>query len=133
MRCLWESVRKFPSPVACWTTSRLDPFPPDGSASIAWRSETSTTIRTSTSTIEPVVRIVRSFLRKTLRQTRWKNFTSHPLQGSRSGQLLGVEDSLVEMDHAMGAAGCLRIVSHHHDRLVELAVQPIQELQNLVG
>ena len=74
MRCLWERGRRLPRPVKCWTMRRFAPFPPDGSASIAWSSEVRTTIRTSTRTIEPVVRTIRVFLRKTFFQIRRRYF-----------------------------------------------------------
>ena len=74
IRWRWESGRKLASPVACWTTSRLAPFPPEGSASIAASSDTSVTISTRTRMIEPVVRTVRVFLRKTFFQISRKYF-----------------------------------------------------------
>src|SRR5207249_5267745 len=125
---------------------RLEPLPPEGSCSIACRSETRTTIRTSTSTIEEVVRTVRVFLRKTFLQISRKYFIRDLFslgdlavprapqaadQGSRLGQLFCVEDSLVQVHHPVGPAGGLRVVRDHHDRFLELLIQAVQQLQDL--
>src|SRR6476619_3523210 len=130
MRCRCESGRNDASPVACCTTSRLAPRPPDGSASIAFRSETRTTMRTSTRMIEAVVRNIRVFLRKTFLQIRRKNFIappSHPPEVAGLGQLVGLENALVEVHHPVGTARGLRVVRDHDDRFAELLVQALQK------
>src|SRR5687768_5399468 len=128
IRCLWESGSSEASPVACCTTRRLAPRPPEGSASIAFRSDTRTTISTSTRMIEPVVRTIRVFLRKTFLQTRRKYFigsSSHPAHVAGLGQLVGLEHALVEMHHPVRAGRRLRVVRHHDDRLPELLIQTL--------
>ena len=52
---------------------------------------------------------------------------------ARPGALVGVEHALVEVDHAVGPRGRLRVVRHHDDRLAELLVQAPQQLEDLVA
>src|SRR2546428_5334239 len=127
---------KLASPVACCTTMFAAPLVRPVPYSSASRSEDSTTISTRTRTIDAMVKKARLFLRNTFFQMKRRNFTAspplaRPLHGRR--RLLGRQDALVEMEHAVGARGGPRVVGHHHGGLAVLHIQPVQEIEDLAG
>src|SRR5690606_2549587 len=85
---------------------------------ITVRSSTNATIATAT---PKTVRSARSRFRATLRTAMEVRFTvaSH-------------EVALVEAPHGPGALGGCRIVGDHHDRLFELFVQLLEQVQDVV-
>src|SRR5262245_1632947 len=82
--------------------------------------------RNSAITTLSMVRMVRRLLRNRLTRTREKRFMASPRRSV--GQ-----HALVEMQHPVGALGGVRIVGDHDDRLLELLVEPLQQLQDLLA
>src|SRR5882672_4323577 len=126
---------KFARPVACCTTMWVAPLPVPVVPSIASRSEESTTIRTSTSTIEAIVRKARIFLRKTFFQMKRKYFTASPRVPRTlddSGRLRR-QHPLVQVELPVGAPRGPRVVRHHDDRLVVLVIQAVEQDEDLLG
>src|SRR5262252_4278092 len=81
--------------------------------------------RNSAITTLSMVRIVRRLLRNRLTRTRENRFMSSPRRSV--GQ-----HALVEVQHPVGALGGVRIVGHHDDGLLELAVESLEQLQDLL-
>src|SRR5712691_1824150 len=70
---------------------------------------------------------VRRLLRFALLRTRPMNFTMPSL----SDLLLRFDEgALLEMKDARGALGGVRVVRHHHDRLLVFLVQPLQQREH---
>src|SRR5437773_9636148 len=126
---------KLARPVACCTTMWVAPLPVPVVPSIASRSEESTTISTSTSTIEAIVRKARIFLRKTFFQIKRKYFTASPRvpRTLDDGGRLRRQHPLVQVELPVGAPRGPRVVRHHDDRLVVLVVQAVEKDQDLLG
>ena len=95
-----------------------------------------------------IVSAVRRLLRRALFRTRPMNFMSSSGGPGRSSRnrpptlldrsiayrcALLDQRALLEVQEVRGALGRVRIVRHHHDRLLELLIQPLQERQNLAG
>src|SRR5947208_1221117 len=126
---------KLARPVACCTTMWVAPLPVPVVPSIASRSDESTTIRTSTSTMDAIVRKARIFLRKTFFQMKRKYFmASAQIAGplDRRGSLLR-QHPLVQVELPVGARGRPRVVRHHDDRLVVFDVQAVEQDEYLLG
>src|SRR5690242_19928927 len=76
-----------------------------------------------------IVRIVRRLLRP-----RFTSTSESRLIVSSSGRAhdgiraaLGLEHALLEVQAPARALGGVRVVRHHHDRLLELAVEPLEQ------
>src|SRR5256885_12691268 len=126
---------KLARPVACCTTMWVAPLPVPVVPSIASRSDESTTMRTSTSTMEAIVRKARIFLRKTFFQMKRRNFMGSP----RFPRSLGGHGSLrrphplVQVELPVGARRGPRVVRPHDDGLVGLVVQAVEQGEELLG
>ena len=75
--------------------------------------------------IAPIVKNVRNFRRSRLRQTMGRNFMRPPP--------LRHEHALVEMQRALGARRRVRIVRHHDDGLALVAIERLQQIEDLVA
>src|SRR4249919_3731148 len=76
-----------------------------------------------------IVSRLRSLARKTLRKTNLRKNTQPSVpERCRVGEL-----TLVEIDHVMCGTSRARIVRDHHDRLAQLAVQPVEQAQDVGG
>ena len=73
---------------------------------------------------ESSVKVVRNFRRQTFFQMSGRNFMRHRLPG---------QDALVEVQRAPRALGGVRIVGHHDDRLAVLAIERLQQVEDLVA
>src|SRR5690606_16690510 len=85
--------------------------------------------------IEASVRKVRVLRRNSAAQTRWKYFMSTSSVSAASGRpdLLLDQHALVEMQGVARVLGRLRVVGDHHDGLAVLAVEFLQQAQDLLG
>src|SRR5262245_2596767 len=98
-----------PTLMASWSVSRMPP-------SVQNRNSATATLA--------MVRNVRSLFRNRL------TITSLNMRASRGSRSVG-QDALVEVVPALRALGGVRIVGHHHDGLLELPVQPVDEREHL--
>ena len=73
--------------------------------------------------IDSSVKIVRIFFRHRLLQRSGRNFMRALLH----------QHALLEVQRALGALGGVRIVRDHHDRLAVLAVERLQQIEDLVA
>src|SRR5213596_4053323 len=73
--------------------------------------------------IPTMVSAVRRRCRKRFLKTSRSSFTAGP----------SLQFALVQVAYEMGALGGVRVVRHHHDRLLELLVQPLEQRQDLLG
>src|SRR5207248_612212 len=83
-----------------------------------------------------MVRIVRVFLRNRLAMTNPVLVMTVPLaiaRGAPSGGGLLEQLPLFQMQYASGKLRGLRIVGHHDDRLAVLAIQHLQQTENLIS
>src|SRR6267142_964015 len=126
---------KFARPVACCTTMWVAPLPVPVVPSIPSRNDDRTTIRTSTRTIEAIVKKARIFLRKTFFQMKRKYFTASPRvpRSLDDRRRLRRQHPLVQMELPVGPSRGPRVVRHHDDRLVVLLVQAVEQDEDLLG
>src|SRR2546427_1174592 len=73
--------------------------------------------------IPTMVSAVRRRCRKRFLKTSRSSFTAGP----------SLQFALVQVAYEMGALGGVRVVRHHHDGLLELLVQPLEQRQDLLG
>src|SRR6267142_3158996 len=134
---LWRyaSGMKLARPVACCTTMWVAPLPVPVVPSIPSRNDDRTTIRTSTRTIEAIVKKARIFLRKTFFQMKRKYFTASPRvpRSLDDRRRLRRQHPLVQMELPVGASRGPRVVRQHDDRLVVLLVQAVEQDEDLLG
>src|SRR5690606_13059129 len=85
--------------------------------------------------IETRVRTVRVLRRNSSAQTRCRYFIAIAPVSGRSGGVGGLFDqrALVEVQGVGGVLGGLRVVGDHHDGLAVLAVERLQQPQDLFG
>src|SRR5256712_4806821 len=73
--------------------------------------------------IPRIVSAVRRRCRKRFLKASRRSFTAGP----------SLEFALVQVAYQVRALGGVRVVRHHHDRLRELLVQPLEQRENLLG
>src|SRR5438105_4526045 len=73
--------------------------------------------------IPTMVSAVRRRCRKRFLKTSRRSFTAGP----------SLQFALVQMAYEMRALGGVRVVRHHHDGLLELPIEPLEQRQHLLG
>src|SRR5581483_1406735 len=89
--------------------------------------------RMKATTMESRVRIVRSFFRFRLLQMRWKNFMGAAPPAGRLFHRFGTELAFVEINRARSPGRGVRIVRDHDDGLALLAVECLEQVEDLVA
>src|SRR5262245_25340496 len=80
--------------------------------------------RNKATTTLSMVRMVRRLLRPRLTSTSEKKPTAPSLVG---------QHALFEVERSTGALGRVRVVRHHHDRLLEFLVEPVEQREDLLA
>src|SRR4051795_2391438 len=107
-------------------------------ASKPWSTARSAENRNTARATLRIVSAVRRLLRRALLNTRPMNFIAYSSSADRSPERLALpsprrrdarlldQQALLEVQQVRGALGRVRVVRHHHDRLLVFAIEPLQ-------